>query len=166
MLNININKYKYKYKYNININNNKKVSNCIKSIVGYKFLKINGQSTIEFILVFPIVIISVLIIAQLGYIVYIQNILVNAAEQGARVLATTNSNLQAFNSIYNNCSNLSENNLDVQIYPEQKEVRKIGSYATVVIKYKPDELLNFYSLFLIGKSELFGKSIVRMESEE
>lgn len=164
MFNINIKKYKYKHKKNKY--KYKNVSNCMKSLFVYKFLKINGQSTVEFILVFPIVIISVLIIAQLGYIVYIQNILVNAAEQGARVLATTNSNEQALNSIYNNCSNLSENNLDIQIYPQQKESRRIGSYATVVVKYQPDNLLNFYNMFLIGKAELFGKSIVRMESEE
>ncbi len=131
-----------------------------------KFFQNIGQSTLEFVLIFPLVIIAVLIIAQLGYIVYIQNILNFAASQGARKLSTTNSNEMVYDLIYTNCPSLCKEKLNIKINPFSEEQRKVGSYANISIEYDYDNsFLNFLELIFNKEVTLKSSCIVRMESE-
>lgn len=148
---------KTKRKYFLNLQKKEKLK---------KYKNVNGQASLEFILVLPVLIMAVLIISQLGYMVYIQNVLEHAAEQGARVLATTNSNKDALDLIYKNCSFMKQEKLEVNICPADSCKRKVGSYANVSVLYDFGKILDFYSLFSGEQSMLKGSCIIRMENQD
>ena len=94
-----------------------------------------GQASLEFALVIPILILVILIVSQLGYLVYIQNLLQQAAREGARILTTTNSEEKAGKQIVNICSNLDKNLLNVEIDPSGDIKRGVGNIVTVNLTY-------------------------------
>ena len=57
--------------------------------------KVDGQSTIEFILLIPFIFLVICMVFQLGYTFYIQNNLEQICRELARIIATTNSNEMA-----------------------------------------------------------------------
>ena len=70
-----------------------------------------------------------MIVSQLGYLVYLQNILEQAAREGARVLSTTNSDSRANDQIERICPNLDEDKLNIEISPPESIRREVGRYG-------------------------------------
>ena len=94
-----------------------------------------GQASIEFAFVLPVLIIIILIVSQLGYLVYLQNVLEHAAREGARVLVTTNSDNSAYECIYRICSIMESEKLDIEVVPASQNQRKLGDVISVRLKY-------------------------------
>jgi len=125
----------------------------------------NGQSTIEFILLTPFLIIICFAVFQLGYVIYLQNNLENVTHEVARVISTTNSNI-AGEEILDKRSYLYRNSrIEININPMKEENRKIGDILGVNISI-------FYSGFGDLINKVFGKPIkissqasMRMECE-
>ncbi len=123
----------------------------------------DGQASLEFALIIPLLIIVVLIVSQLGYLVYVQNVLVQAAREGTRVISTTNSNRMAFNRIGQICSRLDKNRLKIKIDPGSSTGREVGDVVTVNLSYKYSGVTNLINL-LIGRDIFINTdSSMRME---
>jgi Flp pilus assembly protein TadG len=124
-----------------------------------------GQSSLEFILVLPLLILAILIISQSGYIIYTRNLLENAAEQAARAVAVTNSNNLASEYIRQNCSLAGQDKLSIDISPQNPSSRHVGDYVTVTVSYNVKNILSLYMLLPGMHEPLKGSCTVRMESE-
>lgn len=130
-----------------------------------------GQASIEFVLILPFLIIIFIIFFQLGYCVYLKNIIEQSAREGVRVIATTNSNKKAVSLIH---SNLNNKNLVIEainILPEEENKRTVGDYVYVRIKarYKGASkiLTNFIFTSFNKEWELIeAQSSMRMECSE
>ncbi len=123
-----------------------------------------GQSSVEFVLVFPILVIVILFISQLGYLVYLQNTLEQAAREAARVISTTNSNSAAYNRISGICESLDGDVLTFEISPAAKSERMVGDTVRVTLNYRYPGLLNFLNTFTDRYFMLESTSTMRMES--
>ena len=131
----------------------------IKSIYSKK-----GQSSIEFILLLPLLVIIILIVTQLGYLVYIQNTLEQAAREGTRIVSTTNSNSEAYKQVFNICQSLERNRISIEITPEGSGGRAVGEMVRVSVDYHYSGLGDFLDI-LAGKDFLLkSSSMMRMES--
>jgi uncharacterized protein (UPF0333 family) len=133
----------------------------------YKFTSKNkGQASIEFVLVIPILIIVIIIVSQLGFLVYLQNILEQAAREGTRILSTTNSNSLACEQIANICSSLDKDRLTIGITPYSSGSRNVGDIVIINLKYSYGGFANFMSL-IMGKEILIKSNCsMRMECEQ
>ncbi|MFC2159110.1 TadE/TadG family type IV pilus assembly protein [Actinomycetota bacterium] len=90
-----------------------------------------GQATLEFVLLVPLIIMVILVVSQSGQMVYRKNILQQAAREGVRVVSTTNSNNMAIQAVIKVCG--SKNNIipDIKIQPDNESERKLGDIVTV-----------------------------------
>jgi len=127
--------------------------------------KIDGQSTIEFILLIPFIFLIIFMVFQLGYTFYIQNNLEQICRELARIIATTNSNETALGFLNQNSFLKNLNSYDVSIVPSLESERKIGGFVQVSIN------ASYEGVFGIIK-EVFKKNIIissessmRMECE-
>ena len=127
--------------------------------------KVDGQSTIEFILLIPFIFLVICMIFQLGYTFYIQNNLEQICRELARIIATTNSNEMALGFLNQNSFLKNLNSYDINIFPSLEGERKIGSFVQVSIN------ASYEGVFGIIK-EVFKKNIIissessmRMECE-
>src|SRR4030066_983776 len=77
----------------------------------------DGQASLEFILIIPLLILIVLAVSHFGLVIFQKNILEQAAREGVRVIATTNSNQEAYACIKEVCSALDQNRLEIKISP-------------------------------------------------
>ena len=102
-----------------------------------------GQATVEFALVFPVFIIVVLIISQLGYTLYLKNLINHAARESARIAVTTNSDKRALERISQICKNLDSEELVLEIYPREEHNRNVGDILTVSIAYNYQGISGF-----------------------
>ncbi|MCL4378759.1 MAG: pilus assembly protein [Actinobacteria bacterium] len=108
-------------------------------------------------------ILVILIVSQLGYLVYIQNLLEQAAREGARILTTTNSEEKAGKQIENICANLDKNLLNVEIDPSGDIKRGVGDIVTINLTYNYNGLLNLFHFFSGRNIFLKSSSSMRME---
>jgi len=122
-----------------------------------------GQASIEFVLVIPILIIVIIIVSQLGFLVYLQNVLEQAAREGARVLTTTNSNSLAFEQIMNICTGLEKDRLTVEIIPYTQGSRDVGDTVIVNLKYLYGGFANFIKLVMGREMLIKSDCTMRME---
>ena len=125
--------------------------------------KNRGQASIEFVLVIPVLIIVVIIVSQLGFLVYLQNVLEQAAREGTRVLATTNSNSLACEQILNICSKLDREKLAIEINPYSQGSRNVGDIVIINLKYLYGGFANFMSLIMGREILLKCSCSMRME---
>ncbi|MFC2144915.1 TadE/TadG family type IV pilus assembly protein [Actinomycetota bacterium] len=90
-----------------------------------------GQATLEFVLLIPVIILAILVVSQSGQMVYRKNILQQAAREGVRVVSTTNSNKMAIRAVLKVCG--SKNNIipDINIEPTNESERKLGDIVTL-----------------------------------
>ena len=90
-----------------------------------------GQATLEFVLLIPLIIMVILVVSQSGQMVYRKNILQQAAREGVRVVSTTNSNKMAIQAVIKVCG--SKNNIipDIKIEPGNETERKLGDIVTI-----------------------------------
>ncbi len=129
----------------------------------FKIKKDNGQAALEFTLVIPILVIMILVVSQLGHVVYLKNILEQAAREGVRVISTTNSNHKACEQIKKICSALDQDRLSIKISPVAGAHRKIGDVATVGLTFRCGGFASLIRM-LTGKDILINvESSMRME---
>lgn len=125
---------------------------------------IKGQSSIEFVLVIPLLIIVILIVSQLGYIVYLQNTMEQAAREGTRILSTTNSNSKAVSQVFKICKSLDAENINIEISPHSPSNRVVGDTVRVKVLYRYGGIADFLNI-ITGKAFVIkSSSIMRMES--
>jgi len=113
------------------------------------------------VLVIPFIILIILAVSHLGLLVYQKNILEQAAREGARIVATTNSNSKAVSCIKEVCSGLEQQKLDIKIVPESSSSRKVGDTIEVVISYSYGDAM--LKVFSGGNNLIKAKSNMRME---
>ena len=122
-----------------------------------------GQASLEFTLIIPFLILIILTVSHFGLLVYQKNILEQAAREGARTIATANSNQEAYKCIRKVCSSLDQDNLDIKITPESRASRKVGDMIEVTLIYKYTGIIRLLEI-LSGKDILIkAKSNMRME---
>jgi hypothetical protein len=126
-----------------------------------------GQATLEFVLLIPVIIIVILVVSQSGQMVYRKNILQQAAREGVRVVSTTNSNKMAIQAVIKVCG--SKNNIipDIKIKPCNESERKLGDIVTVSL-IDTNEHSTLWSIFsaATGKKILLkADSSMRMECQ-
>lgn len=131
----------------------------------YRLFKKNktGQASLEFALVIPILILVIFIVSQLGYLVYLQNVLEQAAREGARILSTTNSDSRANNQIERICPNLDKDKLNIEISPPESNQREVGDIVAVTITYDYGGISNFIRFLMQKDIYLRRSSSMRME---
>lgn len=147
------NSYKLKI---MSIENKKKV---LKIFDG----RIRGQASLEFILVIPFLILIIMAVSHIGLLIYRQNILEQAAREGARIVATTNSNQDACGCIEEICSNFERNRLNIRIIPQDRTSRKVGDMVEVIVSYEAGNSKFLPEIFNAGGSVIRARSIMRME---
>ncbi|MCL4416264.1 MAG: pilus assembly protein [Actinobacteria bacterium] len=133
--------------------------NLIKAIKLKKLKNINylnGQASLEFILVIPILILVIMIVSQLGYLVYYQNVLEQSAREGARIVSTTNSDSLAYQRVMKICSNLDSSRLKVDINSSGGSSRNVGDIVTVNLTYNYSGI--FKLINLVMGDDIFIKS--------
>ncbi len=125
--------------------------------------KAGAQASVEFVLIIPLIILIILAVSHLGMLVYQKNVLEQAAREGARVVATTNSNEKALVCIRNFCSGFSQDKLDIEIIPAGSSSRKAGDMVEVVISYKTGGFPSILECFRVGDGLIRTRSNMRME---
>ncbi len=132
----------------------------------YKYLKkgSSGQSTLEFVLLIPFLIIIVLTVSQLGYMVFQKNLLEQASREGVRMLATTNSNQESYQSINRVCAGLDTRDLEINIVPANRNERPIGELASVELVYRSRGIFILIEKILGKKIFISARSSMRIES--
>jgi len=122
-----------------------------------------GQTTIEFILLLPFIIIVFYIFFQLGCCVYIQNNIEQTAREAARIIATTNSNKKASDLVEKNKINVEFGTTSVEFLPENENERELGEYIKVTIKVNYEGFANVLKHFTEKDIVLSSESLMRME---
>jgi uncharacterized protein (UPF0333 family) len=123
----------------------------------------NGQASLEFILIIPLLILIILTVSHFGLLIYQKNILEQAAREGARVISTTNSNQEAYACIKKVCSGLDQNMLEIKVSPESAASRKVGDVIEVTVIYKNADITGLQGIFSGKDSIIKAKSNMRME---
>ncbi|HEY4662728.1 MAG TPA: TadE family protein [Candidatus Humimicrobiaceae bacterium] len=123
----------------------------------------DGQASLEFILIIPLLILIILAVSHFGLLIYQKNILEQAAREGARVIATTNSDQEAYACIKEVCSGLDQNMLEIKVSPESRASRKVGDMIEVTVIYKNADITGLQGIFSGKDSIIKAKSNMRME---
>jgi len=127
------------------------------------FNRTDGQSSLEFTLIVPFIIFIILTVSHIGLMVYQKNVLEQAAREGARVVATTNSSDEAYRVVRQVCSGLEQDRLGIDIDPGNKTFRKVGDMITVTLSYKCSGIARIMEIFIGKDIFLKAKSNMRME---
>ena len=90
-----------------------------------------GQATLEFVLLIPVIIIAILVVSQSGQMVYRKNILQQAAREGVRVVSTTNSNKMAIQAVIKVCGSKEGLVPNIIIQPNNEGERRLGDIVTI-----------------------------------
>lgn len=107
-----------------------------------------GQALVEFAVVFPLIIVLLFGIYEIGIALSVQQTITYAAREGARVGALTNENSQIESAIATATEFIDSNNdrITIQITPENETSRGRGDELTVLIEYDlPLIILNVIS---------------------
>ena len=126
-----------------------------------------GQATLEFVLLIPVIIIAILVVSQSGQMVYRKNILQQAAREGVRVVSTTNSNKMAIQAVIKVCGSKEGAVPDIIIQPDNEGERRLGDIVTVSLT-DDSSYGGFWSIIsdAVGKKIfLKGESSMRMECQ-
>lgn len=126
-----------------------------------------GQATLEFVLLIPVIIIVILVVSQSGQMVYRKNILQQAAREGVRVVSTTNSNKMAIQAVIKVCGSKEGAVPDIIIQPNNEGERRLGDIVTVSLTDN-SSYGGFWSIIYdaVGKKILLkGESSMRMECQ-
>ncbi len=124
--------------------------------------KAGGQSTLEFIMIIPIIIVLVLAASQAGYAVYRKNVLQQASREGVRIISTTNDNSMAIKVIRNICGTEGINTI-ISIDPESASDRKMGDLVTISLTDCPGGLFSIMEKISGEKVVIRAGSSMRME---
>ena len=124
----------------------------------------DGQSSIEFILLLPLLIIIILVVSQLGYLVYIQNTLEQAAREGTRIISTTNSDSAANRQVFMVCQSLDSERISIEITPSFAGERNVGEMVRITVAYRYGGPADFLNLLTGRDFMIRSSSMMRMES--
>jgi len=126
-----------------------------------------GQATLEFVLLIPVIIIAILVVSQSGQMVYRKNILQQAAREGVRVVSTTNSNKMAIQAVTKVCGSEEGTVPDIIIQPNDEGERILGDIVTVSLTDTSDygALWRIISATVGKKILLKADSSMRMECQ-
>ncbi len=124
--------------------------------------KASGQSTLEFIMIIPIIIVLILAASQAGYAVYRKNVLQQASREGARIISTTNDNGMAARAIGKICGAEGINTI-ISIMPKRASDRKVGDLVTVSLADYPGGLFGIIEKILGREVIIKADSSMRME---
>jgi len=114
-----------------------------------------GQSTLEFVMIIPFVIIIILAASQIGFTVYKKNIIQQASREAARIISTTNDNDLAIATTERLCGKDSE----IIIEPASASNRGVGDMVTVYISQSPGGLMKLME-------EILGDSKSRYQHDD
>jgi len=145
-----------RFKIMLRINKNKKIKGILIS-------RIDGQASLEFVLIIPFLILIISAVSHLGLIIYQKNVLEQAAREGARVVATTNSNNEAIKCIREVCSSLSQDKLYIKIVPKNRTSREVGDMVEVIVTYDCGGIISLIRVFAKWDNQIKAKSSMRVE---
>ena len=124
---------------------------------------VKGQASLEFVLVIPVLVLVIMIVSQLGYLVYYQNVLEQSAREGARIVSTTNSDNLAYQRVMKMCSNLDNSRLKVDINSSGGNLRSVGDIVTVNLTYNYSGIFKLINLVMGNDVFIKSSSSARME---
>ena len=118
-----------------------------------------GQSTLEFVMIIPLIIILVLAVTQVGFTVYSRIQLQQASREAARIVSTTNRDDLAIKAVKTICGE----DAMVLIEPGVPPNRKLGDIINVGVSRKPEGLHRIVE-WIIGREVILNEaSSMRME---
>jgi uncharacterized protein (UPF0333 family) len=129
------------------------------------FFNNKGQSTVEFILLIPFLIITCIAVFQLGYVIYLQNNIKQLSREAARVVSTTNSNSLCTKIIRDNSNLYEDLNFQISISPEPEAQRKVGNIVKIGIKINYEGFGGLITNIFGKPIPIYSESIMRMECE-
>jgi uncharacterized protein (UPF0333 family) len=122
-----------------------------------------GQSTLEFAMIIPFILLVVFAVSQIAYIVYIQNKLTQAAREGVRVLCVTNSNNRMEEQISKALWGLDESKVIIESNSSIESDRRIGDSVEVTVCYAYPGFLGLADTFLKEGLKIKAKASMMME---
>ncbi|MHB1275154.1 MAG: TadE/TadG family type IV pilus assembly protein [Candidatus Humimicrobiaceae bacterium] len=129
------------------------------------FFNNKGQSTVEFVLLIPFLIITCIAVFQLGYVIYIENNIKQLSREAARVVATTNSNNLCAKIIKDNNNLYKDLNFQIIISPDTEAGRKVGDIVKIGIKINYEGFGGLIKNIFGKPISIYSESIMRMECE-
>jgi hypothetical protein len=138
-----------------------KIKNGINAIKPLRSNK--GQATLEYALVLPFLIIIFLISLQLGYTIYLKNIIEQSARESCRAISTTNSNQEGIEAIDRLCPDAISKKIAIHIQPENSLQRKVGDELFVRLNLKDIFLFKLIKKTTGFEPEIRAESTMRME---
>ena len=97
-----------------------------------------GQTTLEFAIIIPLIIIIVLAASQIGLMVYSKMVVQQASREAARILSTTNDNSLAAEAARSICGS----DFEMRIEPREASQRHIGEMVSVRISRSPGGMMD------------------------
>ena len=120
-----------------------------------------GAASVEFVLVLPLVVVSLLLVAQVALVVAEQLVVQHASREGAREAAVWNDASRARDAAVR-AGNLDPNRTDVEVTPSD---RPVGSPVRVQVRYRLPLVVPYVSRFLPSEVTLTAWSVFRVERE-
>jgi hypothetical protein len=118
-----------------------------------------GQSTLEFVMVMPLIIILVLAAAQIGLTVYARMQMQQASREAARIIATTNKDGLAIKAVKIICGE----DVTVIIDPGDPQNRRLGDIVNIKVSRKPEGLHRIVEWVSSQEVILNAEAYIRME---
>jgi Flp pilus assembly protein TadG len=124
-----------------------------------------GQSSLEFALVLPLLLLVILVLAQLGILLFSHLILVQAARDGVREGVVTNDNGAIIEKVRNSAALLDQSRVKITISPASSQSRGIGDSLTVSVQYQVSTVFPGLDRILPSFFTIRSSTSMRMEKE-
>ncbi len=130
------------------------------------FIKIKnrkGQSTLEFAMLIPFVLLVILTVSQFVYMAYIQNKLTQAAREGVRIVSLTNADNKMHEQLKKSLWGLDESKITIEINPTCKSERQIGESVELLVSYTYPGFLGIIDVISKDEFKIIAKAMMIME---
>jgi uncharacterized protein (UPF0333 family) len=130
------------------------------------FIKIQnrkGQSTLEFAMLIPFVLLVIFAVSQFVYIAYIQNKLTQAAREGVRIVSLTNADNKMYEQLEKSLWGLDESKITIEVSPSCGSKRQIGESVELLISYTFPGFLGVLDVFSKDSFKIISKASMIME---
>jgi Flp pilus assembly protein TadG len=124
-----------------------------------------GQASLEFALVLPLLLLVILVLAQLGTLLFSHLILVQAARDGVREGVVTNDNGAIIEKVRNSTALLDQSRLKIAISPASSHSRGMGDSLTVSVQYQVSTIFPGLDRILPSFFTIRSSTSMRMEKE-
>lgn len=122
----------------------------------------SGQSTAEFAIVFPLLMVVFLLLAQAVMVLRAQIIVTGAAREGARKGVETSSDAMITGATLNAAGGLDPGRMDIGI---SCPTRKRGEPVTVTVRYRVPVYIPLVQRFFPQEVAVSGSSTMRIEND-